>query len=213
MKNNGTNRKIILNSNKGNSIKKAGFLTGIHALPPHIKSRLDELLLCRYSPERALSELESEYPNTNLPSKSAVYSYKTKYLPTSLTGVRQVSQAVEQLDIEKMDLAKLFASHIKRFIAIDLNVMLDRWHRGLEDDQEQDKNQKSTDEAGKMYMEAIKMVTVLLNQLNVKMQLDEEPEGKFIVTHDTMTEIAHKYAPELSILAHLENKANQKQHS
>ena len=86
---------------KGSSIRKAGFLTGIHALPPEIKNKLDELLLRRYAPERALSILEREYPDANLPSKSAVYTYKSKSLPASMTNSRQVSLNVEKLDIEK----------------------------------------------------------------------------------------------------------------
>src|SRR3990170_7015738 len=121
----------IRNSVKGAAIKKAGFLTGIHALPAEIKNKLDELLLRRYAPERALSILEREYPNTNLPSKSAVYTYKAKYLPTVMTNSRQVSLNVEKLDVEKMNVASLYVSHLKRFIAIDLNVLQDRWYKSL----------------------------------------------------------------------------------
>lgn len=194
---------------KGASIKKAGFLTGIHSLPEQIKSRLDELLLSRYSPEKVLSKLESEFPSVNLPSKSAVYSYKDKYLPISLTGTRQMSQAVEQLDIEKMDTAKLFLSHIKRFVAVDLNVMQERWYKAVENDQKQGKTLKSTDDAGKMYMEAIKMIAVMLNQLNVKAHLEEESEPKETYAGKiSMTEIVKKYAPELLILEKIEQAQN-----
>ena len=66
--------KQLRQSIKGASIRKAGFLTGIHALPSKVKNRLDELLLCRYSPEQALSKLEQEFPEVKLPSRSAVYS-------------------------------------------------------------------------------------------------------------------------------------------
>lgn len=193
---------------KGAAIRQAGLLTGIHALPEHIKSRLDELLLSRYSPEKVLSQLTLEFPNVNLPSKSAVYSYKDKYLPVSLTGTRQVSQAVEQLDIEKMDTAKLFLSHIKRFVAIDLNVMQERWYKAVENDQKQGKNQKTTDDAGKMYMEGMKMATIMLNQFNVKMPLEEEQKDNFAKTI-SIREIVERYAPEVSILARMEDALNK----
>ena len=102
---------------KGGAIRKAGFLTGIHALPPEANNKLDELLLRRYAPERALSILERQHPNTNLPSKSSVYTYKAKYLPASMTNSRHVSLNVEKLDVEKMNVTLLYLSHLKRFIA------------------------------------------------------------------------------------------------
>ena len=107
----------VRNSMKGAAIKKAGFLNGIDALPPEIKNKLDELLLRRYAPERALAILERQYPDTNLPSKSAVYTYKAKYLPASMTNSRHVSLNVEKLDVEKMNVTLLYLSHLKRFIA------------------------------------------------------------------------------------------------
>jgi hypothetical protein len=165
---------------KGASIRKAGFLTGIHALPPKVKNRLDELLLCRYSPEQALSKLEQDFPEVKLPSRSAVYTYKGKYLPNSLSKVRQVAQIAEELDIEKMNTASLFVSHLRRFIAVDLNVLQDRWYQGLEANQNGKGDQRMINEAGKMYMEAIKLGMDMLTKLNVDMQETvkpvEEPE-------------------------------------
>ena len=164
------------NSIKGAAIKKAGFLTGIHALPLEVKNKLDELLLRRYAPERALSILEREYPNANLPSKSAVYTYKSKYLPASMTNSRQVSLNVEKLDIEKMNVASLYVSHLKRFIAIDLNVLQDRWYKNLEKEQDTGVTQKATNELGKMYMEGIKLGMDMLLKLNVSIDTQEKQE-------------------------------------
>lgn len=160
---------------KGASIRKAGFLTGIHALPPKVKNRLDELLLCRYSPEQVLSKLEQDFPEVKLPSRSAVYSYKDKYLPNSLSKVRQVAQIAEELDIEKMNTASLFISHLRRFIAIDLNVLQDRWYQELERNQDGKGNPRMTVEAGRMYMEAIKLGMDMLLKLNVDMQEAVKP--------------------------------------
>src|SRR3989344_4970436 len=161
---------------KGGAIRKAGFLTGIHALLPEIKNKLDELLLRRYAPERALSILEREYPNANLPSKSAVYTYKDKYLPASMSNSRHVSLNVEKLDIEKMNITSIYLSQLKRFIAIDLNVFQDRWHESLEKEQETGNVQKHTNELGKMYMDGIKLGMDMLLRLNVNFAAQEEQE-------------------------------------
>ena len=166
----------IRNSVKGAAIKKAGFLTGIHALPAEIKNKLDELLLRRYAPERALAILEREYPNANLPSKSAVYTYKAKYLPASMSNSRHVSLNVEKLDVEKMNVTSMFLSHLKRFIAIDLNVFQDRWHESLEKEHETGNVQKHTNELGKMYMHGIEVAMDMLLRLNVNFAAQEEQE-------------------------------------
>lgn len=168
---------IIRHAAKGGAIRKAGFLTGIHALAPVIKNKLDELLLRRYAPERALSILEKEYPNTNLPSKSAVYTYKSKFLPPFMTNSRQVSLNVEKLDVEKMSVASLYLSHLRRFIAIDLNVLQDRWYKRLEQEQETGEPQKATNELGKMYMEGIKLGMDMLLRLNVNFDTLDEKES------------------------------------
>jgi len=167
---------IVRHVAKGAAIRKAGFLTGVHALPPEIKNKLDELLLRRYAPERALSILEKQYPDTNLPSKSAVYTYKSKYLPASMSNSRHVSLNVEKLDVEKMNVTSLFLSHLKRFIAIDLNVFQDRWHESLEKEHETGNVQKHTNELGKMYMDGIKLGMDMLLRLNVNFAAQEEQE-------------------------------------
>lgn len=179
--------KQLRDSIKGASIRKAGFLTGIHALPPKVKNRLDELLLCRYSPEQTLSKLEQDFPDVKLPSRSAVYSYKDKYLPTSLSKVRQVAHIAEELDIEKMNTASLFVSHLRRFIAIDLNVLQDRWYQELEQNQNGRSNPRMTNEAGKMYMEAIKLGMDMLIKLNVDMQEAVKPVETEEKQEDTRT--------------------------
>ena len=167
---------IVRHVAKGAAIRKAGFLTGVHALPPEIKNKLDELLLRRYAPERALSILEKQYPDTNLPSKSAVYTYKSKYLPASMSNSRHVSLNVEKLDVEKMNVTSLFLSHLKRFIAIDLNVFQDRWHESLEKEHETGNVQKHTNELGKMYMDGIKLGMDMLLRLNVNFAAQEQQE-------------------------------------
>ena len=42
-----------------------------------------------------------------------------------------LSQIADKLDVEKMNTASLFISHLRRFVAVDLNVLQDRWYRGL----------------------------------------------------------------------------------
>jgi hypothetical protein len=78
------NNHLSIQATKGAAIKKAGFLTGIHALSQVVKSRLDELLRLNYPPEKVLMYLSQEFPNTNLPSKSALYVYKNKYLDKTI---------------------------------------------------------------------------------------------------------------------------------
>ena len=72
--------KQLRKAEKGGAIRKAGFLTGVHTLPIKAKNRLDEMLLCRYSPEKALSKLEREFPRLScqadlrsIPTKPSIY--------------------------------------------------------------------------------------------------------------------------------------------
>ena len=158
-------QQLLRDSAKGAAIKKAGFLTSVHALRPDAKKRLDQLLIAGISPEQALKEIQETFAIylQNLPSKSAVYEYKKKYLAPSLTNFRHVSE----LDTQKIDVASLFVTHLKRFIAIDLNVLQDRWYKQLEEEQLTGSNQKMVNETGKMYMEGVKLTMDMINRLNI----------------------------------------------
>ena len=157
---------------KGASIKKAGFLTGIHALVPEVKNRLDELLRFSYSPVRVLKQLSQEFPNTNLPSKSALYVYKNTYLDKEMN-----TRDAEVFDEEKVKVKSLLLTHVKRFLAIDLPTIRNAWQDDMQKAQESGKITRETREATKLYLDTVKLCTELVPRLNINIELKEENES------------------------------------
>lgn len=86
-------------STKGASIKKSGYETSVHALPDYVKQKLDLMLKCKYSPKRILAELSRRFPHIQLPSKTAIYNYRSKYFEKSTVSVSPVTTLENELRI------------------------------------------------------------------------------------------------------------------
>ncbi len=171
------------NGIKGSSLLKAGFENGIFALPIDVKNRIDQLLKFNYSPIKVLKVASQEFPNITLPSKSALYIYKKKYLDSSNVSIPGQAQ-VENLDIEKVKVKSLLMDHVKRFLAVDLIKLRENWLTSIERDRTVGLDMKETRDKEKSYLDALKLCTDLVPKLNInidlseKNKLEEEPISK-----------------------------------
>lgn len=159
---------------KGSTVRQAGFETSIHALPPEIKQQVDQMINQKFPPAKVLRYLAQKYPEVNLPSKSALYNYRKRYFNNSLVNLRQVSQFENELDIDKIKLKSVLLSQIKRFIAIDLPELRDRWHDSTEKDKKKKIQSRDSKELGKLYMEAIKISLDAIPKLNISIDVQQE---------------------------------------
>ncbi len=80
-----------------------------------------------------------------------------------------------------MDTASIFISHLRRFVAVDLNVLKERWYRQLEGGSQETTRQRAVIEASKIYMEGIKLGMEMLTRLDVDLnevlrEQQREPE-------------------------------------
>lgn len=88
---------------KGTSILKAGFETGVHALPPEAKEEIDRLLSLKYPPKEVLRLTSQKFPGVTLPSKTALHNYHNKYFDQSLVKTTGIDDklAENQKDYQK----------------------------------------------------------------------------------------------------------------
>jgi hypothetical protein len=159
---------------KGSSITHAGYETGIHALPQEIKEKLDSYLKRRYSPAKILTQLSQQFPKVSLPSKSALYNYRKRYFEQSLVSATPVAKIEEVFDADKINLKSLVVNHVKRFVAVDLLELRERWYQAMEQDQGKTQLSKESREAAKLYIEAVKVSMDIMPKLNITLELIED---------------------------------------
>lgn len=181
-------------ANKGSSITHAGYETGVHALPCAVKDKLDSYLRSKYSPARILSQLSQEFPKISLPSRSALYNYRKRYFEQSIVSATPVAMIEEAFDADKINLKSLVVNHVKRFVAVDLPELRERWYRAMENDQGKTQLSRETKEATKLYIEAVKVSMDVMPKLNITVELTEDkPQGekeKPVVIEDVYEKLA-----------------------
>jgi RNA processing factor Prp31 len=182
-------------SAKGSSIIHAGYESGIHALPGTVKDKLDSYLRSKYSPARILAQLSKEFPNVSLPSRSALYNYRKRYFEKSVVSATPVAKIEEVFDADKINLKSLVVSHVKRFVAVDLPELRERWYRAMEKDQNKTQLSKETREAARLYIDAVKTSMDIMPKLNITVELIEEkpqvePEITEAQKHDVYDKLA-----------------------
>lgn len=160
-------------ASKGSSITHAGYETGVHALPGTVKDKLDSYLRSKYSPARILSQLSQEFPKVSLPSKSALYNYRKRYFEQSIVSATSVAKIEGAFDADKVNLKSLLVSQVKRFVAVDLPELRERWYKSMESDQGDPQLSRETRESAKLYIEAVKVSMDIMPKLNIKIELKE----------------------------------------
>lgn len=180
---------------KGSIITHAGYETGIHALPAVIKDKLESYLRSKYSPARILAQLSKEFPNISLPSRSALYNYRKRYYEKSIVSATPVAKFEEAFDADKINLKSLVVSHVKRFVAVDLPELRERWYKAMENDKDKTQLSKETREAATLYIDAIKTSMDIMPKLNITVELIEdkiqsEPEVSTASKEDVYDKLA-----------------------
>lgn len=140
---------------KGAKIRQLGYKTSIHTLPDFIRDKIDSLLLVGESPASVIDLLAEKYPKLNLPSQSALYNYKKRYLLQS----EKPEECLDQINIKNVA-----AEHFKRYLAFDLPTIRNQWVKSLSRDENSTK-------LSKQYLEAVKLSMDLMQRLNI--QIDE----------------------------------------
>ena len=161
-------------ANKGGSITQAGYETGVHALPGEVKDKLDSYLRSKYSPARILSQLSQEFPKVSLPSRSALYNYRKRYFEQSIVSATPVAKIEEVFDADKINLKSLVVAHVKRFVAVDLQVLREKWYKSMENDQGKSELSRETKDMAKLYIEAVKVSMDVMPKLNITVELIED---------------------------------------
>jgi hypothetical protein len=161
-------------ANKGGSITHAGYETGVHALPGAVKDKLDSYLRSKYSPARILSQLSQEFPGASLPSRSALYNYRKRYFEQSIVSATPVAKIEEAFDADKINLKSLVVNHVKRFVAVDMPVLRERWYKAMENDEGKTQLSRETKEATRLYIEALKVSMDIMPKLNITVELVED---------------------------------------
>lgn len=159
---------------KGSSITHAGYETGVHALPGTVKDKLDSYLRSKYSPAKILAQLSQEFPGKSLPSRSALYNYRKRYFEQSIVSATPIAKIEEAFDADKVNLKSLVVAHVKRFVAVDLPELRERWYKAMENDQGKTQLSKETREVARLYLEGVKVSMDIVPKLNITVELVED---------------------------------------
>jgi hypothetical protein len=149
-------------------ILKAGFKSGVDALPPEVKDEIDKLFGLKYPPKEILRQTAQKYPGVSLPSKSALYNYRNKYFEPSLVKSNGVTKEQEVFDTEKIKVKSLILTTIKQFIATDLPKLRELWSQD-----------PANARLARTYMEGVKLTLDGIGKFNIQYQLKEETEMTF----------------------------------
>ncbi len=180
---------------KGAKIRQLGYKTSIHALPDFIRDKIDSLLLVGESPASVIDLLSEKFPKLNLPSQSALYNYKRKFL--------QSEKPEESLD--RINIKNVAVEHLKRYLAFDLPTIRKQWIKSLS------KEENST-KLSKQYLEAVKLSMDLIQKLNISLETDEltnhQQDNQSVDDiinaksyQETLINIIGKYGAELGVVA------------
>lgn len=153
---------------KGTMVIKAGFKSGVDALPPEVKEEIDKLLGLKYPPKEILRQTAQKFPGVSLPSKSALYNYRNRYFEPSLVKSNGVTKEQEAFDTEKIKVKSLILTTIKQFIATDLPTLRELWSRD-----------PANARLARTYMEGVKLTLDGIGKFNIQYQLKEETEMTF----------------------------------
>ena len=108
------NKVRAANFRKASELKKLGFASAVHALPPHVKSELDRLLITGTSIRETLKIVSNQFPEVKFPSINALNNYKNKHLGIEMTkGIHDNAVALNQVETEL--LIKNLKSSIGKF--------------------------------------------------------------------------------------------------
>ncbi len=91
----------------------------------------------------------------------------------AVVSAAPVSKIEETFDAEKVNLKSLVVNQVKRFVAIDLPELRERWYKAIESDQGKTQLSKETREAARLYIEAVKVSMDVMPKLNIKVELKE----------------------------------------
>lgn len=159
--------KVQRQAIKGATVRQMGFETGIHALPLGVKQEIDKMIGWKYSPLKILSQIEKQFPSQPLPSKSALYNYRKRYFTNSISNNRKLSQAENELDIDKIKLKSVLLDQVKRFVAFDLPTIRERWINAFKRDEHLQLS--GTKDIGRLYLDAVKLGLETIPKLNINL--------------------------------------------
>lgn len=110
------NRIRAKNFRVASDLKRHGYKTAVHALPPEVKSKLDQMLSWRASADTVLKTLCSEYPKVHLPSEKTIRNYRDRYFKPTLTkSLTKIANKEVQIDLKKQ---KIEDALVNRYVVM-----------------------------------------------------------------------------------------------
>lgn len=164
------------NLQKATQIRQSGYKSSIHALPEHVRAKLDQFLTWKLSPVKALAALCELYPKLELPSPKAVENYRNKYHKVTLTKrARLVAKNEIEMDLVKDILQKKLLAEIQ-YLTFKILPKLNRRVAMALDKEEQlgGLPLSMTNQAVMTVMRVISMLNDFLTQNNIHLFVEEK---------------------------------------
>lgn len=191
----GINRVRTSNLKKATDIRKAGYKSTIHALPPDVKSKLDQLLTWRLSPQKVLVQLSAEFPNVKFPSPKAVENYRNRYHKITLTKkTTLIAEKEITMDIKKNQIEKAVADQMLTIATDIYPKMVKRVADALEKENQIGLPLKALNDASSALMEMTKVMLEFTRKNDLKLFVKEETTVEAEQTQTNKEDVYDKLA-------------------
>ena len=132
---------------KATEVRRLGYKSSIHALPPEVRTRLDEMLSQRLSPAIVLKALCDQFPTIKFPSAKAIENYRSKYHKQTLTRTRAMRKNEVALYLKKQEIEKVLTQTSEVMIRKILPKLIQRLEKALEKEKQIGIPLRTTDNA------------------------------------------------------------------
>lgn len=173
----GINRTRAGNFKKASDLKRKGYKSAIHALPPEVKAKVDELLNRKNSAQSVLTEVSNKWPKVKLPSIQAINNYRKKYLGSSLADTKAVTKLQVDVDKKVLEIQNAMLLEVHFLVTKTIPKMREGLMTGLEIEKKVKLPTKNNNDRAKaitdMMMMGAKMIQMSGSQIFARKTVEE----------------------------------------
>mgnify|MGYP001595142211 CR=1 FL=1 len=206
----GINKVRTSNLKKATDIRKSGYKSTIHALPSDVRTKLDQLLTWRMSPQKVLAQLCTEFPDVKFPSPKTVENYRNRYHKLTLTKkTTLIAEKEITMDFKKNQIEKSVADQMLKIATEIYPQMVNRVSNALEKEKQIGLPIKAVNEASSALMDVTKLLLDFTGKNNLKLFVQQETTVQAAQSEANKEDVYTKLARILNRRGHITSFADR----